>query len=854
MSSAQKNLYGLVAPALPVEGVYEYIIPPELIDKAQVGKRVLVPFGSRKITGYLIDIRSQAEVEKEKLKPIIQFLDEEPLFIKEQMPLFRFCSDYYQTPLGEVLKTALPSGINVFSKKLIKITEKGKESIRATKGKARKLLELLEQFEELSKEKLSVFLEEPVSDALISNLNKKGLIEIVENIEPAKIKPKIALEVKLKRKPSQEEELYLAQRAPKQYQLFLLLKNSGPLLIDELRDQFKNPLALVKALEKRGIVSVNKKRVERKPFTLELLPYSEPENLTPFQKQALEKIRSAIIEERAEVFLLFGVTGSGKTEVYIQSARIALARGKTVLILVPEIALTPQLLHRFRSRFPEQKIAVLHSGLSPAERFDQWWQILRGEVSMVIGARSAIFAPLKNLGLIVVDEEQDSAYKQESGMRYNARDLAVWRGKNQKAVVILGSATPSLESVYNAQQGKYHLLKLPERIDSRPLPQTIMIDLRKELRPKNEQQSELSSISISPEKEIEPTKLISPLLQQELKENFRRGNQAIIFLNRRGFAPSLICQNCGYCFVCPNCSVALTWHQKRTKQRISPIYGELKSDSYLLCHYCGYHQPMPQHCPKCLSADIRKLGMGTERVEEELKNILPQARIARMDRDTMGSRRAYFELIQQMEIKAIDILVGTQMVAKGHDLAGVTLVGVLLADQSLNIPDFRSSERTFQLLTQVAGRAGRRDLPGKVIIQTFNPEHYSITCALAQDYWKFFEKELELRKALGYPPFSRLCLIRTSSIKAEVSEKAIKELAKIARALKRRKEFKQAVRLLGPAPAPIFRLRARARFQLLVFTSSAQLMSRFLKELLKRCDFLPSSVRLELDRDPSSLL
>ena len=852
MSPESGSLYTLVAPALPVEGLFEYKIPAHLRDKAQVGKRVLVPFGNRKITGYLIEIYPEPRLEESQLKEIIEVLDPEPLFLSEQMPFFRFCAEYYQAPLGEVLKTALPPGINVYSRKLVRITETGRDRQVRLTPKAKRVLEIIEQFEELPKERIALLLDEPVSDSLLNQLAEKGLIEILEDIEPARVKPKKELEVRIKRHPSQEEELYLSRRAPEQYRLYLYLKNTPGALIGELREQFKNPLNLVRALERRGLVKVREKLVERKPFTLELLPYPEPEHLTPAQKKALERIRKPILENKSEVFLLVGVTGSGKTEVYIQTAKLVLSRGKSVLILIPEIALTPQLLHRFRSRFPEQKIALLHSGLSPAERFDQWWQIRRGEVSMVIGARSAIFAPLKNLGLIVVDEEQDSAYKQESGVRYNARDLAVWRGRNQSAVVILGSATPSLESAYNAQIGKYQLLELPERIDSRPLPEIQVVDLKEELKASSPQmpQQELQTL-----REIEPSLFFTASLRKELIENFRRGNQAIIFLNRRGFAPVLLCGDCGYSFICPNCSVSLTWHQKPTRQKISPLYGGLKSSPYLLCHYCGYHQPVPEYCPECLSVNLRRMGLGTERIEEELKNLLPYARIARMDRDTMGNRRAYFELIQKMEYKEIDILVGTQMVAKGHDLPGVTLVGVLLAEQSLNFPDFRSGEKTFQLLTQVAGRAGRKELLGRVIIQTFNPEHYAIEYALKQDYWGFFQTELELRKKFKYPPFTRLALIRLSGFKTELVEKACQQLAKISRQLLRSKEFKAQVRTLGPAPCPIFRLRARARFQFLIFSSKAGVLGKFLQKLISKLkQEIPGSVKIELDRDPASLL
>jgi len=850
MPLAPEQKYALVAPALPVDKTFEYMVPEQLRDKASPGKRALVPFRNRKITGYILELRSRPEFDPSKIKPIIEVLDPEPLFKPAQRPLFDFCSAYYQAPLGLVLKTALPSGINLASRRLARITELGGDRMRWTSGKEREALELLDQLEELPYEKLKSLIGELGADSALRSLAQKGLVEITQEVDQAKVQPKQEPELKLKRKPSQDEEMALSRRAREQFKLLLLLKKSGPVLISELRDQFKNPLNLARGLAKRGLAEISLRRLERKPYALELIPCPAPDHLTSHQKTALSQLRDAIVSGRSEVFLLEGVTGSGKTEVYIQAARIALNRGKTVLVLVPEIALTPQLMHRFRSRFPDRKIAVLHSGLSPAERFDQWWQIRRGEVAMVIGARSAIFAPLENLGLVVVDEEQDSAYKQENGVHYQARDLAVWKARNEKAVVVLGSATPSLESAYNAEQGKYKLLRLPERVDSRRLPVVEVVDLREELKaPLPAQGRELS-----PDKQVLAERIITEPLQKALTENFRRGNQSIIFLNRRGFAPSLICMDCGAGFHCPNCSVALTWHRKKTAQKLASDYAPGPGESYLLCHHCGYYEDTPNHCPVCLSARVREFGVGTERVEDALKKLLPQAKIARMDRDTMGSRRAYFELIRQMEYREVDVLVGTQMVAKGHDLPGVTLVGVLLADLSLNIPDFRSSERTFQIITQVAGRSGRGEYEGKAVIQTFNPDHYSIRHALAHDFRGFYREEMALRKKFSYPPCSRLALFRVSGPDKDQAARAASLLSKIARGLKTRREFRE-LRLLGPAPCPILRLRGQTRHQLMVFSPEARPLGKFARQVTNEFEAgAPERVRLELDRDPGSLL
>lgn len=855
MAEACRERYALLAPALPIDKNFEYQIPQELAAKAAVGKRALMPFGRRQITGYILKIYDQPELDPSRIKPLIEILDDEPLFKPSQLSLFQFCAGYYQAPLGQVLKTALPPGINVASRKRACLTELGEERRRWLSGKGREVLELLKQFEELPVEKIEELTGESNLDTCIRKLAAGGLVEIIEDVSRSRIKPREELEIRLKRSLREDDERALSKRAREQFRLVQYLKKSGPVLVSELHELFRNPYGLARGLEKRGLATMSLRRVERKPFTLELMPTAAPAHLTAHQQSALWEIEQAMVDNRSEVFLLQGVTGSGKTEVYMQAARIALGRGRSVLILVPEIALTPQLMHRFRTRFPEHKLSMLHSGLTPSERFDQWWQIRRGEVSLVIGARSAIFAPLEKLGLLVVDEEHDSAYKQESGVRYHARDLAVWRGREEKAVVVLGSATPSLESAYNASQGKYRLLELPERVDSRPLPQVEVLDLRDELKRESTPASRpVPGRELSQDKQLEPERLISEPLQQELRENFRRGNQSIVFLNRRGFAPTLLCLDCGHSLVCPNCSVALTWHRQRRRQESYSLTGQPAADSYLLCHYCGHYSAVPEYCPDCLSTRLQEFGIGTEWVEKALKKILPQARIARMDRDTMSGRRSYFELIQQMESREIDVLTGTQMVAKGHDLPGVTLVGVLLADQSLNLPDFRSAERTFQLLTQVAGRSGRGEYPGKVLIQTFNPEHYALRCALGHDFKGFYSEEIALRREFGYPPVSRLALFRVSGNSPEKTGQAVRQLAQIARRLKGRKEFKN-LRLLGPAPCPIFRIRNHVRYQLLVFGQEPSALGNFVRHITKETERgFPETVRLELDRDPGSLL
>ncbi len=549
--------------------------------------------------------------------------------------------------------------------------------------------------------------------------------------------------------------------------------------------------------------------------------------LTAEQQSALGAVESRIEKGGFETFLLHGVTGSGKTEVYIRAMERAQALGRRSLVLIPEISLTPQLLDRLQARFP-QKIGVLHSALTAAERWAQWQEIRGGNIDVVVGARSAVFAPIPDLGVIVVDEEHDSSYKQEEGVRYNGRDVAVLRGKLLGCPVILGSATPALESYENCRQGRYRLLEIARRVEERPLPVIEAIDLRREFRARD---------AADPADHAD-LQLISAPLARALQENLQAGRQTLIFLNRRGFANFLQCGACGYVWRCPHCSVTLTLHLR------------LKN---LSCHHCDYRRPATEICPECQSPTLAGIGSGTERVEQALRRLAPQARIARMDRDTTGKRGSHGEIIRRWEKGEIDILIGTQMITKGHDVSGVTLVGALLADLSLNLPDFRAAERTFQLLSQVAGRSGRGDYPGRVLIQTYAPDHYAMRHLAGHDYKNFFADESEFRRDLNYPPFSRLVNLRLDGPKLAEVEKHAQTLAAQLREWKNRKGGKfSAIEVLGPAAAPIEKLRNRYRWQLLLRGRQ----SAALLELAGRArELLPArSVRLHVDVDPYSML
>ena len=559
--------------------------------------------------------------------------------------------------------------------------------------------------------------------------------------------------------------------------------------------------------------------------------------LTTEQDNALRAIESRIKMSGFETFLLHGVTGSGKTEVYIRAMERAKELGRKSLILIPEISLTPQLLDRLHARFP-QKVGVLHSALTEAERWAQWQEICHGKVDVVVGARSAVFAPIPGLGLIIVDEEHDSSYKQEDGLRYNGRDVAVVRGKFLNCPVILGSATPALESYENCRHGRYQLLEMTRRVEQRPLPTIEAIDLRRQFGVQARQANAKQSTATTNVNDTD-SQLITEPFANALKENLQAGHQTLIFLNRRGFANFLQCTSCGYVWRCPYCSVTLTLHLRL--KRIS-------------CHHCDYRRPTTDICPQCHNPTLTGIGSGTERIEQALKGFVPQARVARMDRDTTTKRGSHEQLIRRWERGEIDILVGTQMITKGHDVSGVTLVGALLADLSLNLPDFRAAERTFQLLSQVGGRSGRGDNPGRVIVQTYAPDHYAIQHLVRHDYKNFFAAESEFRQALNYPPFSRLVNLRIDGPKLSEVEKKSQELALRLRELKTRKpEVFAQIEVLGPAAAPIEKLRNRYRWQLLLRGKQSSALLEFARQARQLLQ--PGrAVRLHIDVDPYSML
>ncbi len=641
---------------------------------------------------------------------------------------------------------------------------------------------------------------------------------------PVELCVKCALpEVVRKAKISWQERLYARprkdavapKRAPKQAQVLQILRDTGGMFAAKLARAANTDAGTIKRMADKGLLELVEHIEERDPFGGEVFLPTEPLPLTPDQQKALELCQSAIRHPQAPI-LLHGVTGSGKTEIYLQAIEYTLRQGKDSIVLVPEISLTPQTVERFRARFPHQQITVLHSHLSAGERHDQWHKIHNGESHIVIGARSAVFAPVRALGLIVVDEEHENSYKQEEAPRYNARDLAVMRGKLEHAAVVLGSATPSLESYYNARRGRYILASLPQRIDHRQMPVMRVVDMRKEIiRAKG-------------------LYVMSYRLRDAIQARLDKSEQVILFLNRRGYATHCFCPKCGYVARCPNCSVTLTYHRKAEQ---------------LVCHLCGHVTHVPKVCPECRDPAIRYSGMGTEKVEVAIQKAFPQARVQRMDSDMMTKKLLYREILSAFRVGKIDILVGTQMIAKGLHFPNVTLVGIIHADMALHLPDFRAAERTFQLLVQVAGRAGRGDVAGEVVVQSFTPFHPALQFARQHDYLGFYEQEIECREELRYPPFTRLVALTIRSRSEEkakfVADLLAKKLASATANL--------PVRMGGPTPAPLARIQNQYRFQIMLRSEQIMKLTEAIRRVLDQTR-PPPDVNISVDVDPLSLL
>ncbi len=723
-----------IAVNIPSKKTFSYDVPEAFEKKIAIGKRVAVPFGKKKMTGYIVGVSSRTE--REGVKGILDVLDEEPLFSEEDLRFYRWAADYYLYPLGKALGEILPARPELKPRRetSVSLAYGWKEETRLSKKES----------------------------------------EIVR---------------------------YLAER--------------GETRAAELRREFKLTAQLLKRMEKKGIVITAGREVVRRAAEGPVIGMKSGSiALNSAQKTALKEILGGLQSKNYSVYLLHGVTGSGKTEVYLRALAETLRLGGSAIFLVPEIALTPQLLSRISERFQRSDIAVLHSGVPTAVRYDQWRKIGRGDARIIVGARSAVFAPARNLKLIIVDEEHDGSYKQDERMRYNARDLAVVKARCDGATIVLGSATPGMQTFFNAGNKKYRYLTLPDRAGERPLPGVEILDMR-----------------LLRDERGKPG-ILSPPLRAAIGDTLKAGRQTLLFLNRRGFHTFVFCADCGHVLRCLNCSVSMTYHA---------------GENILKCHYCDFAVKAPPICPACRGSRVRSYGMGTERLEEEISRAFPGARVRRMDSDSTARKGAQGKILQAFDKGEIDILVGTQMITKGHDYPGVLLVGVVMADASLNIPDFRASECTFQHLTQVAGRGGRGDDPGRVIIQTLNPEHYAVRLARNHDYLAFYEEEIILRRTLGYPPYSRMVKLNISSTKKERVEEGAKKIGEMAKSISRAFAGREKVDVMGPAEAPIAKLKGRYRWHLILKGKNVGTLHGVVRDILAQNREKGLEIRVDVD-------
>ena len=748
--------YVEVALPVPLRKVFTYGVPSGLSGALQPGSRVAVSFSRRKLAGFVIGGREQLPEGVARALPVAGLLEPEPVFTPELLRFLDQAAKYYMHPLGEVLRAAAPA----------------------------------------------------LPAGAMRRLRADGFLAAAENLPGQRVAHHTTWKVSATGKDA--EGIRLGARQKK---LMALLADRESVLLDELRGELNDPRAVVRSLVDKRLIEFEEVEAIRDPFFRVPVTRDEPHPPTASQQLAIDTIGEAILQRTAEAFLLHGVTGSGKTEVYLRAIDEVRKAGQGAVLLVPEIALTPQLVGRFRARFGDD-IAVLHSGLTARQRDDAWQSLRRGRVQVAIGARSALFAPVADLGLIVVDEEHDPSFKQDEGFRYHARDMALLRAQYAGAVCVLGSATPSVETYYRANQGRIRLLSLPTRATGASMPEVEIVDLRRHRKG--------------------PTghMLVSGPLHSAIGHCLGTGHQAIIFLNRRGFSPSVRCAACGTVAECPACSVALTEH---------------RGQGALRCHYCDFHRAVAMACPACGSTEQKPIGVGTEQLEKSIEESFPNARVARLDRDT-ASGDGVEAVLDRLRSGDVDVLVGTQMVTKGHDIAAVTLVGVALADQSLAFPDFRASERTFQLLAQVAGRAGRADTPGKVILQTYQPDHPAVRLAAQHDYEGFYAEEIRAREEVGYPPFTRLASVRVHAGAEADARGATQVLAETARQHQSVKDG--AVQVLGPAPAPLLRLRGRYHYRLLLKSPDRKLLRTVTAHLAARIAQGLPPTHATLDIDP----
>src|SRR6266849_2828486 len=782
-----------VALPVPLDIVFTYSVPDGLLPV--VCGRVLVPFRQQRLSGLVTDLHDRKP--KVATKNLIGVLDPAPVFDEQLIRLGQWIANYYLAPVGEVFRAMLPLGAEFKRAVGYRITEKGQMALHlagmsGSSARSQKTPE-----------------DQSVEFRVLDYLAERGMTR-EESLRAATRAPKALLAGMVRKKWIAREDLSEARDAARMVKVAVLKSVEGRLnanqqtLIDTLAaaggkvpvhalQSLEIPRTTLSTLAKRGVVDILREPAQFAVSGLKPRPRLFDFQFNPAQQAALQSVQERVNARKFAGMLLHGITGSGKTAIYLAAMRAVLEVGRSAILLVPEIGLTPAVAADLHQLFGEE-VAILHSGLSDKERAEQWHRIKRGDARMVVGTRSAVFAPVSNLALMIVDEEQDPSYKQEETPRYHARDVAVVRAKMSNAVVVLGSATPSLESYYNAKKNKYELVELPDRVEQRPLPEVEIIDMRLEFQETGHEQ------------------VISRKLAAEIQDRLERKEQVMVLLNRRGYSPVVLCRTCGKKLECQNCAIALTHHKREHK---------------MVCHYCGFTAPVPKACVHCDSEYVYFLGTGSEKLEELLHGMFPQARIARLDRDTVRSHEDFERALTGLNEGELDLIVGTQMIAKGHDIHGVTLVGVVGADVALGLPDFRAAERTFQLLTQVAGRAGRGQTPGKVVLQTYFPDHYAVQYAAQHDFAGFYDKELRFRSWMHYPPYSALANVLVRSNKLDEALRWSGILGKWFE-----KTRHEGIRVLGPAVAPILRLKQDYRYHFVVKSASRSKLNGLMRSML----------------------
>lgn len=793
--------------------IYSYLIPDDMV--INVGHRVIVPFGisNKKVEGYVVGIKDSIDFDMSKLKYIISLTSNEIFLSPDMVNLIAWIREKYLCYYIEAIHSALPANIRIKNTYYYELNNEINSLELLKEGYPEILAEVVEFIEENGGSALKEELRDNFNDNMLENALKK-LIKLGVLKKKQIIKKQESIKYEKFIYPNNMENIHISSSAKKQSILMNLVSKNPGISLQVLKKEYDISQDTINSLLKKGYIKIEEREAYR--LKQEELSQEGKKILTDEQQRAIKEIREHFCE--GKYVLLHGVTGSGKTEIYLQLIEEELKKGKEGIVLVPEISLTPQMIRRFIGRFGNT-VAVLHSGLSDGEKYDEWRRIAEGKAKVAVGARSAIFAPFKNLGIIIIDEEHESTYKSETRPKYDAREVAMKRCEIEGASLLLGSATPSIESYYKAENklNNMRLVSINTRVNNRKMPDIEIIDMREELREGNKS-------------------IFSNRLFQEISSTLLNNDQLILFLNRRGYSTFVSCRSCGYVAKCPNCNISLTYHAK---------------GNYLSCHYCGYSEENPTECPRCKSKYIKYFGIGTQRVEKEFKNTFGETKILRMDADTTTKKNSHKIILDKFRSKEANVLIGTQMIGKGHDFPDVTLVGIITSDTYLNLPDFRSGERTFQMVTQSAGRAGRGDKPGKVIIQSYSPDHYSLLHARTHDYVGFYRDEIKLRKEMNYPPFSHLGQIVISGYREDRVMQAAKEIGEFVKGMA---SDKKDIEIWGPSPAPLSRINNRYRWQLVLKADKENKLLELMKDFYNSKQSNLNGIGISVDINPLSML